>query len=72
MDQMNTMIEKIMDTNMYSCKSCDYQSQRKDAVKRHVIYKHTPSSNMECKDCKRTYKNRFAYRQHNCLKKQQK
>ena len=72
MDQMNTMFEKKMDTDNYSCNLCDFQSQRRFSVKRHVIYRHTPSSNIECKDCKRTYKNKFAYRQHNCLKKQQK
>ena len=58
--------DKVLDLDMYSCQECEYRSQRKHNLNRHILTKHTPPSNVECKYCKKTYKNIFSIKKHSC------
>ena len=72
MVELTSKFEEKTNMNMYPCGSCEYQSHQKSKIKRHVLYKHTPSANLECKDCKRIFKYVLTYNKHikyeNCTK----
>ena len=68
MVELTSMFEKNPNTNMYFCKSCEYQPNHKNHMKGHVLYKHTASSNLECENCKKLYKNVLTYNKHTCTK----
>ena len=64
MVDLNSMIWK--DGIMFGCKACDYQTQKKAHVKRHLTLKHTPSANLVCEVCNSVYKNRIYLNRHKC------
>ena len=64
MVDLNAMIWR--DGIMFGCKACDYQTQKKAHVKRHLTLKHTPSANLVCEFCNSVYKNRIYLNRHKC------
>ena len=64
MVDLNSMIWR--DGIMFGCKACDYQTQKKAHVKRHLTLKHTPSANLVCEFCNSVYKNRIYLNRHKC------
>jgi len=64
MVDLNSMIWK--DGIMFGCKACDYQTQKKAHVKRHLTLKHTPSANLVCEVCNSVYKNQIYLNRHKC------
>ena len=63
-----SMIEKIGD-KLYACKGCEYKSNRRTEVKRHLLSKHQ-QLDIECPQCLKVYKNQRGYDRHSCVRPQ--
>ena len=66
MVELTSTFEKKVDTGVYSWEA---QSQDKYNVKRNVVYKHTPTSNLKCEYCKKIFKSVLTYNSflHKCI-----
>jgi len=58
------------DPRIFDCQMCDYSSNRRDMVQRHILTAHTPNVRVQCSKCGNFYKNKAVllahYRKNQC------